>query len=103
MPSIPFLYQRDFVAPPDEYIPRRCTDLTIEEIAAAYSPLPNGMFSHSTQRPPSDTLDDSEPRLRIKKMEVNYVLDTPQLHIIQTAPSTAALQETVTLMESITL
>jgi len=53
IPSVPFLNQqdiRDFIVPRDEYIPERQTRLTIEEIAAAYSP---------SDLPSEERLDDS--------------------------------------------
>jgi len=60
VPSVPFVNQqdlRDSVARPDEYIPECQTILTIEEIAAAYSP-PSDMPSNPDQQNSSDPLDD---------------------------------------------
>ena len=66
-PSVPFLDQHDirnFVAPPDEYIPQRQANLTIEDIAAAYAHAPpTDLPSASDQQTTSDRpLNDSEPR-----------------------------------------
>ena len=57
IPSVPFLNQQDlrgFVAPLNEYILERQTNLTIEEILAVYSP--------PADLPPEDRLNDSKPR-----------------------------------------
>ena len=89
IPSVHFLNQQDlrgFVAPPNEYIQERQTNLTIEEIAAAYSPASN--------LPSEDRLNDSEPRPLITRTEVNHALEILQLYVTQTAPSTTALPET---------
>ena len=83
MPSIPFLNQQDlqyFVTPPDEYIPERHANLTIEEIAAAYAPpAPINYDTPSTATSHSTSLDDSEPRPLITRTELNQALEVVQL------------------------
>ncbi|KAF8418278.1 hypothetical protein EV426DRAFT_700473 [Tirmania nivea] len=104
IPSVPFLNQQDlqdFVASPEEYIPERQTNLTIEEIAAAYT-APSDLPDDTNLQNSSNPLDDSEPRPLITRTEVNHALEVLQLYVIQTAPSTAALPETSALIESIT-
>ncbi|RPB21161.1 hypothetical protein L211DRAFT_851673 [Terfezia boudieri ATCC MYA-4762] len=93
IPSVPFLNQqdlRDFVAPPEEYIP--------EPAYAAPSDPPDDTNLQNSSNPP----DDSEPRPLITRTEVTHALEVFQLYVIQTAPSTAALPETSALIESIT-
>jgi len=97
IPSVPFLNLqdlRDFVAPSDEYIPERQTNLSIEEIVAAYSP-PSNLASE-------DRLDDSELRPLITRTGVNHALEILQLYVIRIAASTAVLPATTSLIESIT-
>jgi len=105
IPTILFLDQQDlqaFVAPPNEYIPERQANLTIEDIPAAYTPPPN-IPANSAEQPTSTvTHDDSKPRPIITRTEVNQALQALQLYIIQTAPSAAIPQDTASLMDSIT-
>ena len=74
IPTTPFLNQQDlqaFVASPDEVIPERQANLTIEHIAAAYAPPPN-ILANSTEQPTSAaTPDESVPRPLITRTDVN--------------------------------
>ena len=106
MPAILFLDQQDlqrFVISPEEYIPERQANLSLEEIAAAYSP-PVDHPPNPNQDPGTtpDTLDDSEPRPMETRAEVNQALEVLQLYVIQTAPNTAPQQQTASLMDDIT-
>ena len=78
MPTTPFLNQQDlqaFVASPDELIPERQANLTIEDIAAAYAPLPN-ILANSTEQPTSAASpDDSAPQPLITRTDLNQDLD----------------------------
>jgi len=104
IPSVPFPNQqdlRDFVAPPEEYVPERQANLTIEEIAAAYS-APSDLPDDTNPQYSSDPLDGSEPRSLLTRTEVNHALEVPQLYVIQTTPSFVGLPETSASIESIT-
>ena len=80
MPAIPFLDLQRFVIPPEEYIPERQANLSLEEIASAYSP-PFDHPPNPNQDPGTtpDTLDDSEPRPMVPRAEVNQALEVLQL------------------------
>ena len=59
IPSVPFPNQqdlRDFVAPPEEYVPERQANLTIEEIAAAYSVPSDLPDDNDLQIPPTRSM-----------------------------------------------
>ncbi|KAF8417586.1 hypothetical protein EV426DRAFT_721140 [Tirmania nivea] len=99
--AIPIMSLVKSMTPPEVYIPERQTNLTIEEIAAAYS-APSDLPDDTKLQNSSNPLDDSEPRPLITRTEVNHALEVLQLYVIQTAPSTAALPETSALIESIT-
>jgi len=107
IPSVPFLNQpdvRDFVAPTEESIPECQTNLTIGEIAAAYS-APSDLPADTNPQNSSDPLDGSEPRPLITRTEVNHALEVLQLYVIViwTTPNIVALPETSALIiESIT-
>jgi len=104
IPSVPFLNQqglRDFVASPEEYIPERQANLTIEEIAAAYS-APSDLPADTNPQNSSDPFDGSEPRPLITRTEVNHALEVLQLYVIQT-PSIVALPETSASIECLLL
>jgi len=102
--SLPFLNQQDlpdFIAPPEEYIPERQANLTVEEIAAAYS-APSDPPDNTNPQNSSDPLDGSEPRPLITRTKANHSLEVLQLYVIQTTPSIVALLETSASVESIT-
>jgi len=65
MPSITFLNQQDlqqFVVPPDDYIPEHQTNVSTEELAAAYPPpVPSNPDKPFTATSDSARRDDSEP------------------------------------------
>jgi len=104
IPPVPFFNQqdlRDFVAPPEEYIPECQANLTIEEIAAVYS-APSDLPDDTNPQNSCDPLDGSEPRPLITRTEVNHAPEVLQLYVIRTTPNIVALPETSALIESIT-
>ena len=96
MPTIPFRNQQDlqgFVASPDEYIPERQANLTMPHHTISWQIQLNNL--------PPQSHDDSEARPIIINTDVNQALEAVQLYIIQTAPSTATLQDTASVMDCI--
>ena len=73
----------------DEYVPENQANLTIEDMAAAYTPPPNIPGNSAEQLKSTATHDDSKPRTINISTEVNQALDALQLDIIRTAPSSA--------------
>ena len=100
--SVPFLNQqdlRDFVAPRDEYSPQ-CSVRPASLLRKLQLPTHHHLIC-------SPTLTSKVPRtlwvtLLIIKTHVNPALELLQPYVIQTAPSTAVMPETTTLIELIT-